>query len=116
MKIEGWITTDPDNFQFRKEGTDKNVFTFREFDIKNYNLDDELNNFYQGNKEKFLSEYWKNPTFWVESTINLEQYSKEEAWGHASGYYPKDEFEKMWVTDRDIIAECIFEQESSLNY
>lgn len=115
MKIEGWITTDPDNYQFRKKGDDKRVITFKEFNVRNYNVD-ELLNFNQDNKQKFLDEYWNNPDYWIEKTIHLDNYTKEQAWNHVSGYYSSEEFEDMWNSthDLDIIAECIFEQESGL--
>ena len=113
-KIKGWILTDADSLQYRKEsklGEGFNTFTFKEFERNMFN--EQFEKLKSGKLS--IKNYLAND-FWIEKTIDLSIYTKEQAWNHVSAYYTESEFNDMWEgsIDRDIIAECIFEQESGL--
>lgn len=93
MKIE-WICTDPDNNQYGRQIAPK-IYEFKELarDMDDYEEDE-----------------------YIELTINLEEYTKEQIENYVSAYY-SDVMEIQDIYDKDfewIIAECIFEQDSGL--
>ena len=93
MKTE-WVCTDLDNEQYGRQ-ISENVYEFKE-------------------KNRGLSEY-KDDEF-IEITIDLDDYSSNDAENHVSAYYSGiDEVKQIYGADFEwIIAECIFEQESGL--
>ena len=69
--MEKWITTDPDNLQFRKVST----FTFKEFNRKEY---PELFKKYVNTSDRDLKPIWDIKKYWIEDTIDLLDYTQEE--------------------------------------
>ena len=107
--LDGWIITDPDNFQFRKD-IDQDKWKFKEFDRFTYQKEYNL----LKKEERDIEKYWYNSEMWIEEFIDLTNYTKSQANYHCSAYYSKTDFNKFWNKNREIIAECIFEQESQL--
>lgn len=106
-----WKLTDPDNFQYGRK-IREGVYEFKEFDRNNYaiNLDD------YPTEDIFIDTIFDHSEFWEEMTIVMSQYTEEQIQKHISAYYKDvDEVKEIYGDDWEwIVAECIFEQESSL--
>jgi len=91
-----WTCTDPDNEQYGRQLSER-VFEFKE---KNrwHDLDPD-------NSEGEV----------IQMTVNLDDYSKDSMYDLVCSYYGYTDFEEFLKTPEGlwIIAECIFEQESS---
>ena len=113
LEKQGWICTDPDNFQFCKE-VSYLEFTYKEFDQLSYDLSKHISSsFLDNDVTDFLTKCWNIPSYWIEMDINVNDYSDEQKSDCVSGYYTKQEFEDMLKNrEYQLIAECIFEIES----
>jgi hypothetical protein len=110
---EGWSCTDPDNLQYSKENQD-GTYAFREFDKFHY--PDEFKQVLRGAINLAVD---LKPRYWVTMTIDLDGYTIDEidqllkTYGYIGN-------ETGWVDGcgcqltNEIIAECVFEQESGL--
>ena len=108
---EEWKLTDPDNFQYGRK-ISEGVYEFKEFDRNNYalNLAD------YPTEDIFINTVFDHSEFWEEMTIVMSQYTEEQIQKHISAYYKDvDHIKEIYGDDWEwIVAECIFEQESSL--
>lgn len=100
-----WTKTDPDNFQFGRQIGD-GVYEFKEFDHHSIFPD----------RVRTLEEAEQMPDNWVQETVNINMYTKEQREDYVSSYYSsleslKEIYGKEW---KWVLAECIFEQESGL--
>ncbi|MFA5048617.1 MAG: hypothetical protein WC516_06355 [Patescibacteria group bacterium] len=102
-----WQLTDYDNQQYGRCMA-KNLFQFKEFNRRSYNLVDELQIL---GEAEFIRIYFNLDEYWLIDIINLKQYSDEQKRKYCASYYTEKEFDQL--TDW-IIAECIFEQENGL--
>ncbi len=91
-----WTCTDPDNKQYGRQLSER-VFEFKEKN-RYHDLDHDNS---EGEE--------------IEMTINLDQYSENSMYDMVCAYYGYDAFKEFLKTNEGlwIIAECIFEQESS---
>lgn len=113
-KPEVWTCTDPDNYQYGRKTAD-GVYEFKEFDKLNFAGDE------HGHEEEktFVTNRFSDSDFWVEETIDLNQYSQKDKEKAISGYYDSMEaLSEICKGDMEqvswIVAECIFEQNSGL--
>ena len=92
--MKQWKCTDLDNKQYGRQ-ISTNVYEFKE-------------------KNRGLLDYGKNE--FIQITIDLDDYSSDEAEKYVQAYYSGiDEVKQIYGADFEwIIAECIFEQESGL--
>lgn len=113
---EIWTCTDPDNLQFQRNGS----FEFKEFDRFSYpNEFKEIVDGVDTLKTPIeLIPYWNNSNYWIIDTIDFKEYSIEKVFSLCSSYYSKEELSELIEDSNsggwEIIAECIFEQESGL--
>lgn len=105
----GWKCTDSDNHQYCQQINDT-TFRYKEFDWFNY-------------PQEFLDEnmltvegLFNKGKYWVESDIELSDYSDKEIQENISAYYEDlDELKTIYGDNwKQIVCECIFEQESGL--
>lgn len=104
----GWICTDPDNLQFGRKLSEGH-YEFKEFDRNSIPLP-------KGDKMGFAKRHFEESEFWIQEDIFLAHYSAEKIKSHVSAYYSSvEEVKKEYLGAWEwIVAECIFEQESSL--
>lgn len=109
MNRNNWITTDPDNLQFRLT----RGYTFKEFDRVNY---PEIFEIYKGKSDRDLKPIWDIEKYWIEETINISSYTFSEILTIITAYYNGlDDLILCYKNNSEnIIAECIFEYENGL--
>ncbi len=105
---EGWVCTDPDNFQFRRDNEDGS-FTFRELDMQTIK-----NSIYE--VPKYLHIVWNIKTdYWKKGTIFLTDYSRREIKECLLTFYTEKQIEEIADIDNPkhhaLIAEHLFELE-----
>lgn len=112
-KKQGWSMTDPDTLQFGIVLQD-DVWKYRQFRFNIEKID-------RIDFEDFLDAIWDVPECWYEDVIDITDYTDDEIEDHIGTYgytgnqhiksrnaYIKDVYPDEW---KQIIAECIFEQE-----
>lgn len=102
---EGWEMTDPDQYQFCLK-IDQDIFRYREY------------NWFEAypDEPESLTQAEKDQNNWEDLTVDIRKYSPEEIQNHISAYYDSvEDIQKSYGNDwKQIVAECIFEQESRL--
>lgn len=104
-----WTCTDPDNFQYgRRLSTYK--FEFKEFDRSENPKEFKL----LKDKKRDISSFGEE--YFLESVIDLEDYSMRDIMEYTEGYYENlDEIAAQYGKDFTwIVAECIFERYTEL--
>lgn len=108
-KEEGWLCTDPDQFQFCKK-IDEDTFKYRQFDWMSR---------FSGIKEAETESDFtlaqaenEGEDAWNEIIIDIRDYSDDKIKTHISAYYDsleqiKENYGNDW---KMIVAECIFEE------
>lgn len=107
---EGWVCTDPDNFQFRKDNEDGS-YTFKEL-IKNK----EVVQILFINAPQFFSIIWGElHSYWKQGTIFLTDFSRREIKECLLTFYTEKQIEEIADIDNPkhhaLIAEHLFELE-----
>jgi hypothetical protein len=109
-----WFCTDPNNLQYSRL-INEHSWEFKEFNRHQFQdeFEDASDLFFDGKLEDRVK-LFNTPNYWIQLEVDLKNYSNEEMWGHCSSYYDREEFKSLLESDPEIIAECIFEQESEL--
>ena len=104
-KKEGWECTDADNYQFCLK-INENTFRYREFNWFNWFPE----------KPENLIQAEKDEDNWEDLTIDITKYTDKQIESYISLYYNSvEQIKEIYDNDwKQIIAECIFEQESQL--
>lgn len=105
--IKEWVCTDPDNLQYRSNSNKQHCYVFRQFDNINYpyakSILDRLE--IESAKAKIIKELWETPDFWIQATIDLDDYNQHEKECAAFDFG----YEKLRDIQPEILAECLFE-------
>jgi len=104
-----WITTDPDNLQFKT----RKGYIFKEFNRKTY---PEIFKTYASKSDKDLIPIWNENKYWIVETIDLSEYSLSDILTIVLNYENglDDFILKYKNNSEDILAEFIFENENGL--
>lgn len=109
LKTVGWECTDPDNHQYCKKIND-HCYDYKEFNRNAFTLE------YLTKNSLVVDNLFHNDEYWIKDTIDMSKYTDKEIQNHISAYHKDlDELKLIYGDDwRQIVCECIFEQESGL--
>ena len=122
--ISNWTCTDPDNLQYRFNfKNQENIYRFKEFNRRDFpDIFSDIMSSLKGvfyNPDEILSNITWEDDHWIKIDVNLFDYTDKQIEEIIStyGYCKRNEFYYDCLGYRlsnEIIAECIFEQESGL--
>lgn len=105
-----WQLIDNDNIQYTKKGSGPHSWIFKQFDRGEY--PDHFRSLTNCKNELELSipKLWDIPKYWVETEVNLNQYTEQEMFNLINGYFDDyEQFKEFLKNEPCIIAEYIFE-------
>lgn len=109
LMAKAFTCTDPDNHQFFRKIND-HCYYYREFNRFAFPPE------YLDKNSLTIEGLFYNDEYWIEDTIDMDGYSEEEILKHISAYYKDlDDIKSIYGDNwKQIVCECIFEQESEL--
>lgn len=104
-----YTCTDPDNHQYCRKIND-HCYSYKEFNRLAFSPE------YLKKNSLTIEGLFHNDEYWIEDNIDMDGYTEEEIRKHISAYYKDlDDIKSIYGDNwKQIVCECIFEQESEL--